>query len=155
IRLVAATHRDLEALVASSRFRGDLLARVSGLTLRLPPLRERREDLGLLIGMLLKRHFAGRAEQISFSSDAARALLLYDWPRNIRELEKCTAAAAVVARGESIQLAHLPQPLRAAPSKPQARPPPQARPEVLAGDAGGLQLGESDQRRREEILNLL
>jgi len=155
IRLVAATHRDLEALVASSRFRGDLLARVSGLTLRLPPLRERREDLGLLIGMLLKRHFASRAEQISFSSDAARALLLYDWPRNIRELEKCITAAAVLARGESIQLAHLPEPLRAAPSKPQARPPPLARTEVVAGDAGELQLGESDQRRREEILNLL
>src|SRR5215469_8225265 len=155
IRVVAATHRDLEALVASGKFRGDLLARVSGLTLRLPPLRERREDLGLLIGMLLKRHFASRAEQIRFSSDAARALLLYDWPRNIRELEKCITAAAVLARGESVPLAHLPEPLRAALSKPQARPPPQPRPEGVAGDAGELQLGESDQRRREEILNLL
>ena len=155
IRLVAATHRDLEAVAASGRFRADLLARVSGLTLRLPPLRERREDLGLLIGMLLRRHFANRAEQISFSSDAARALILYDWPRNIRELEKCITAAAVLARGESIQLAHLPELLRAALSKPQARPPTQARPEGVAGDAGELQLGESDQRRRDEILSLL
>src|SRR5262249_41268985 len=70
IRLLAATHRNLEALVAENRFRADLLARISGLTLSLPPLRERREDLGLIIGMLLRRHFSDRAEQVSLASEA-------------------------------------------------------------------------------------
>lgn len=108
IRVLAATHRDLAALVADGRFRGDLLARVSGLMFNLPPLRERREDLGLLIGMLLKRHFEGRAKQIRFSSEAARALLAHGWPSNIRELEQCLTAAVVLARGEPIQESHFP-----------------------------------------------
>src|SRR5262249_60746680 len=100
-------------------------------------------------------HSAGGEHQIGVCRAAAGALLLYDWRRNIRGLKTCIPGAAVLARGESIRLAHLPEPLRAAPSKPQARPPPQARTEVLAGDAGELQLGDSDQRRREEILSLL
>src|SRR5262249_62177016 len=62
IRLLAATHRDLEALIAENRFRGDLLARLSGLTLRLRALRARRRDLWMMIGVLLGRHCQRRAD---------------------------------------------------------------------------------------------
>jgi len=152
IRLLAATHRDLETLVADNRFRSDLLARISGLTLSLPPLRDRREDLGLLIGMLLRRHFENRAQQVSFSSEAARALLLYSWPLNIRELEKCLTTAVVLARHGMIQESHLPGPVSAS-----LRPSPE--PEESSAEAGTqaetVHLSEADQRRREEIIGLL
>src|SRR5215831_8914526 len=150
IRLLSATHRDLEALVADKKFRSDLLARVSGLTLWLPPLRERREDLGLLIGTILKRNFAKLADQITFSPDAARALLLYQWPLNIRELERCVTAAVVLARGGMVQEAHFPEALRAVLSNGKAE---------ASGDTNGApeegQLSETDQRRRDEIVALL
>jgi transcriptional regulator of acetoin/glycerol metabolism len=73
-RLIAATHRDLEAMANAGTFRADLLARIQGFTLRLPPLRERREDLGHLIASLLQRHAGERAGSIRFSLAAARAL---------------------------------------------------------------------------------
>jgi DNA-binding NtrC family response regulator len=151
IRLLAATHRDLEALVAENRFRADLLARIAGFTLWLPTLRERREDLGLLIGVLLRRHFSDRAERISFSSEAARAILLYNWPLNVRELEKCLTAAVVLARFGTVEEAHLPGPLRA-----WAREGPAADTVAAAGEKlAAPQLSESDQRRRDDIVALL
>ena len=152
IRLLAATHRDLEALIAENRFRGDLLARLSGLTLRLPPLRARREDLGLLIGMLLRRHFQSRAEQVSLTSEAARALLLYEWPLNIRELEKCLTTAVVLARDGVIQETHLPGPVRAA-AHPSLSPKEST--EEAGAEAEPIHLSEGDQRRREEVVTLL
>src|SRR5262249_47473591 len=93
IRLLAATHRDLDALVGRNESRADLLARVSGFTVAMPPLRRRREDLGLLIGRLLTRELPERASHVKFTNDAVRALLAYPWPLNIRELEKCLLPA--------------------------------------------------------------
>jgi transcriptional regulator of acetoin/glycerol metabolism len=121
-RLVAATHRSLEELAAKKEFRADLLARLAGFALSLPPLRERREDLGLLVAALLRRHLADRAGSISFTSDAARALLCYDWPLNVRELEKCLTTAAVLSRGGRIELSHLPSVLGAALHTPRPAP---------------------------------
>jgi transcriptional regulator with GAF, ATPase, and Fis domain len=109
LRLVTATHRDLEAEVGANRFRADLRARMLGVGLALPPLRERREDLGILITTLLERIAPGRA--IKFSGDAVAALYAYDWPRNIRELERALAAALAIAT-DRIELQHLPAPLR-------------------------------------------
>src|SRR5712692_6825564 len=108
VRFVAATNRDLDALVAQGLFRPDLLARISGFVVWLPPVRERREDLGILIAAILKRQLADRAGEISFSCDAARALLLYHWPLNVRELEKWLAASIVLSDGHRIELEHLP-----------------------------------------------
>lgn len=105
LRVVAATHRDLEALAAQEKFRSDLLARLSGYCCTLPPLRERREDLSLLVSALLAK--AGALEAC-FSATAARALIRYGWPLNVRELEKCLSAAAVLARGGKIELEHFP-----------------------------------------------
>jgi transcriptional regulator with GAF, ATPase, and Fis domain len=155
IRLLAATHRDLEALVSGSEFRADLRARISGLTLTLPPLHERREDLGLLIGLLLRRHFAKRTEPITFDSDAARAMLLYGWPLNVRELEKCLATAVVLARGGPVEVAHFPRPVQAALQAPKQEDAGVASTGDTAQDLEKGQLSEDDQRRREEILELL
>jgi DNA-binding NtrC family response regulator len=100
LRVVCATHRDLEALVARDQFRADLYARLSGYTFAIPPLRERREDLGLLTAALLRRIAPDR--DVRFEPDAVRALCGYDWPLNVRELEKCLASLVVLARGGAI-----------------------------------------------------
>jgi transcriptional regulator with GAF, ATPase, and Fis domain len=107
VRLIAATHRDLDALISEDRFREDLFARISGVKVNLPPLRERREDLGLLIAVLLGRSGA-LPEQVTFDVLAARALFRYRWPLNIRELEKALAAAVVLAADAPIGCEHLP-----------------------------------------------
>jgi sigma-54 dependent transcriptional regulator, acetoin dehydrogenase operon transcriptional activator AcoR len=125
IRVIAATQRDLEPLVAEQRFRSDLLARLSGLTLEMPPLRSRREDLGLLIRTLLHRH-AGEGN-LALTCNAARAMLLHGWPRNVRELDKALQAAVVLADREPIGLRHLPasvgtSPASAAPAHVSAEP---------------------------------
>jgi DNA-binding NtrC family response regulator len=104
-RLLAATHRNLNTLIARGSFREDLFARISGVNVTLPPLRERREDLGLLVATLMQRH--GAPPDQSFEIDAARALFRYPWPRNIRELEKVLAGAMVWAKGTPIALKNL------------------------------------------------
>jgi sigma-54 dependent transcriptional regulator, acetoin dehydrogenase operon transcriptional activator AcoR len=114
-RVIAATHRDLDALVAAGTFRRDLLARLSGFVFQLPRLRERREDLGLLIRVLLHR-LAAVPGNISFSLDATRALLAYPWPLNVRELEKCLAAAIAQAPDGVIRAVHLHDAVRVGPS---------------------------------------
>src|SRR5207302_1217977 len=84
LRVVAASHRDLEAEVGAGRFREDLWSRLAGYTAQLPALRDRREDLGLLVAALLARLVQTRP--IRFTSEAGLALVQYDWPRNVREL---------------------------------------------------------------------
>ncbi len=107
LRVVAATHADLPALVESGAFRADLYARLAGVSFRLPSLQERREDLGILIRTLLRR-CAGERE-LSFEREAIWAMVLYEWPRNIRELEQALAAATAWADRGVIELRHLPQ----------------------------------------------
>jgi len=99
LRVVAATHRDLKDLVERGTFRDDLLARLSGGELVLPPLAERKVDLGLLIGAI--------APGISLTNAAARALLAYGWPRNIRELVRVLERGRTLAPTSEIALAHL------------------------------------------------
>lgn len=100
VRVVAATHQDLEALVQAGRFREDLLARLAGVTVELPGLAERRAEV-----LPLFREFSGGLEP---TIDAAEALLAYTWPRNVRELQHVAAAAAAFARGDRIDIGALP-----------------------------------------------
>jgi DNA-binding NtrC family response regulator len=100
LRVLCATHHDLEARVALAQFRADLYARLSGYTFAIPPLRERREDLGLLTAALLRR--IAPDHDVRFEPDAVRALCQHEWPHNVRELEKCLASAVVLARGRAI-----------------------------------------------------
>jgi DNA-binding NtrC family response regulator len=105
LRVICATHRDLRAHVALGQFRSDLYARLAGHLFEIPPLRERREDLGLLTAALLRRISGGPT--LRFEPDAVRALCRHDWPLNVRELEKCLASAVVLARGGPIGLDHV------------------------------------------------
>jgi transcriptional regulator with GAF, ATPase, and Fis domain len=141
VRVVAATHRDLESMVAAQTFRADLLARLSGYTLRLPPLRERREDLGLLVPALLERHAAGRARELRLHTSAARALLLHKWPFNVRELEKLLSAALVLSSDGSLRLDHFPGLSSTPTPDPDGEPPQKLTPEE-----------EELKRRIEELL---
>ncbi len=143
LRLVAATHRDLEALVADGKFRADLLARIGGFTLKLPRLAERREDIGLLVATLLARLLGERAAGIRFSPEAARLLLAYDWPANVRELEKCLGTGVVLAGNNAVEPEHLPRALREPPAPAGAEPEPD-RP-----------LSDEEQRHRAELDGLL
>ena len=118
LRVVTATHRDLEAMAAKGEFRQDLLARLSGYKLTLPPLRERREDLGHLTSALLSRHLEGRAASLSFGQLAARALFVYSWPLNVRELEKALTRAAALADENQIEVEDLPDEVQKALDEP-------------------------------------
>ncbi len=113
VQLVSATHRDLAGLEDNERFRSDLLARLSGFTFELPPLRERREDLGLLVSALMAKLGVPR---LTFSPDAVRAFCSHAWPKNIRELERALQVGAALAQDDVLELEHLPpQLLTAAP----------------------------------------
>jgi len=90
VRLVVATHHDLDAAVAAKRFRGDLLSRMRGVTLRLPALRERRDELLALFSL-----FVG---ELPFGRTVAETLLLYGWPENVRELEHVAAYVKLFAQ---------------------------------------------------------
>ncbi len=145
LRVVAATHRDLGAAIAEGQFRLDLYARIAGHEIALPPLRERREDLGLLLRDLLARH-ADRPLGIAVS--ALRALALHDWPRNVRELEQAIAAAAKLA-GDTIEQANLPVSVRT-PAQPLPDVPVPAPPVAPPRSAGG-----GDDQLRAQIIAAL
>ena len=99
LRVLAATQQNLEQLVRDGRFRADLLGRLAGFTIVVPPLRERPEDLGLLIAALLVRHAGDEAaREFRFTADACCALLERRWPLNVRELERVLQAAIELAR---------------------------------------------------------
>ncbi|MCE9579003.1 MAG: sigma 54-interacting transcriptional regulator [Deltaproteobacteria bacterium] len=106
-RVVAATHRDLPTMVARGEFREDLYARLAGFTMRLPPLRARRQDLGLIIGALIGRLAGAQAAAVRIDPAAALRLFAHPWPRNVRELEKCLGTALALAKGGPIRAAHV------------------------------------------------
>jgi transcriptional regulator of acetoin/glycerol metabolism len=107
LRVVCATHVDVPTLISTGGFREDLWARVSGHVLELPALRDRREDLGLLVRDILARTI-GRGEAPTISLDAVGKLLGYEWPRNIRQLEQVVVRAWTLSAGGEITLHHLP-----------------------------------------------
>lgn len=109
LRIVAATHKPLERMTLRGEFRVDLLARLSGHKYELLPLRDRVEDMGLLIGDLLRRSDVPRANELAISAQAARWLFSQRWPLNIRELAQILGVAAALADGRVIERAHLPE----------------------------------------------
>jgi len=151
VRLVAATHRDIDVLVREETFREDLFARISGLRVELPPLRERREDLGILVSALLRRGLApDAAKGVTFEPRAARALFRYRWPLNVRELEKALVAAVVLAGKSAIEAEHLPPAV--AQALTGAADPEGV--EAAEDDEPDRPLSEQDLRRRDELIAL-
>jgi transcriptional regulator of acetoin/glycerol metabolism len=127
VRVIAATAQPLAAMVERGEFRRDLYARLAGFVVHLPPLRERRCDLGLLIATLLTKVAPSRASRLTLAPDAGRALLAHTWPFNVRELEQCLAVATALADDGCVELAHLPPTVAAAldtwPAAPAALAP--------------------------------
>jgi DNA-binding NtrC family response regulator len=112
VRFMAATHQDLTARIRDGRFRDDLYGRLTGFQLRLPPLRERPEDLGQLVAATLRDALGAAAAEVRFRASAVRAMFAYAWPRNVRELDNAIRAALVLAGDREISIAHLPSELR-------------------------------------------
>ncbi|MBI5076454.1 MAG: sigma-54-dependent Fis family transcriptional regulator [Nitrospirae bacterium] len=116
VRYVAATNRDIKAGVDRGNFRADLYYRISALTLHIPPLRERRDDIPLLVDFFLKNTPAFRSKQ--FSSDALEILVKYAWPGNVRELQNVLHRAALLCKDDVITPADLPSDLSLSVSAP-------------------------------------
>ena len=150
-RVIAASNRDVERGAREGRFRQDLLYRLNAVTLHLPPLRERREDI-----LPLARHFASRAARpgcphVSFSRDAVRLLEGYDWPGNIRELENAVVRAAALC-DQAIRPDDLPERIKDHAHAAQGAPPEQAT--AAAPDAGEemLSLAQVEARHVARVL---
>ncbi len=109
-RIVVATNRRLSELVDRHLFRDDLFYRLSGVEIRVPPLRSRRDDILELANYFLARHRGTR--RLEFTREAADALVLYDWPGNVRELERVLEGVVALAEGERIDLDDLPPVIR-------------------------------------------
>ncbi len=109
VRILAATNRDLEQAVMQGEFRRDLYFRLNVLSLKIPSLRERRQDIPLLIGHFLERMTRASGQEKMLSDDAMKAMLAYDWPGNVRELENCLERSYAFTSGPLIQVADLPR----------------------------------------------
>ncbi|HEX4516445.1 MAG TPA: sigma 54-interacting transcriptional regulator, partial [Polyangiaceae bacterium] len=115
VRIVAATHRDLTAEVKAGRFREDLFYRINVLHVAIPPLRERREDVPLLIDHFVARNNTRLGTNIrGVAADAKKILLEYGWPGNVRELENTIERAMVLCESDTIGATDLPERVREA-----------------------------------------
>jgi DNA-binding NtrC family response regulator len=113
VRLVAATNRDLKQMVADGTFREDLYYRLDVLQVRMPPLRERPEDIPLLLKHYLDYFARENGKELDgFTPDAVNTLAAYRWPGNVRELRNCVERLVVLARGKTITVKDLPPVVR-------------------------------------------
>ncbi len=111
VRIIAATNADLEEAVRTRHFREDLYYRLHVVPIVLPPLRERREDIPLLVGHFLQRYNAENHKALKISSAAMELIVGYEWPGNVRELENCIERMVVMARREIIAPEDVPLPI--------------------------------------------
>jgi two-component system nitrogen regulation response regulator GlnG len=112
VRIIAATNRPLTRMIAEERFRNDLYYRLSGFTIELPPLRERRDDIPLLVNYFLKRFAAELAKPVTQVTPEAMSILQnYDWPGNVRELQSTVKQAMLHATAPMLMMQDLPHSL--------------------------------------------
>ena len=112
LRVVAATHRDLESAIRTGGFRQDLYFRLNVVQLKLPPLRERKSDIPLLVNAFLEKFADPQKPPRTISEDAMRRLVAYDWPGNVRELENAVERAVALGSGPILHLGDLPSNLQ-------------------------------------------
>ena len=142
IRFLAATNKDLEEEVRQKRFREDLFFRLNVISLHLPPLRDRGQDIELLARHFLAKYAARMKREITdFTSEAMQLLKSYNWPGNIRELENAIERAAILTRGNTITAETLP--VWRTPQQPETK------------QAGGKRLVSLETVEREHILHVL
>ncbi|MBW2539543.1 MAG: sigma-54-dependent Fis family transcriptional regulator, partial [Deltaproteobacteria bacterium] len=109
VRVLAATNHDLQQEVQSGRFRSDFFYRLNVITIHLPPLRERREDIPLLASHFLKHHSRAEGKKVSkLTPEIMQIIMNYDWPGNIRQLENAIHHAVVLSQGDSVKRNDLP-----------------------------------------------
>ncbi|MDT0872082.1 sigma 54-interacting transcriptional regulator, partial [Staphylococcus pseudintermedius] len=127
VRILSATHKDLAALVAEGRFRQDLYYRINVIELRVPPLRERLDDLPGLAAKILHRLAGNQGRPVPrLGDDALEALRAYNFPGNVRELENILERALALAEGETLSASDLRLPRLAAQTAPAATAAPSA-----------------------------
>jgi nitrogen regulation protein NR(I) len=143
VRVIAATHRDLETAIAANQFREDLFYRLSVVVITLPPLRERKEDIPQLVRYFLRKHAPelGIAEP-SIHSDALDALCAQSWPGNVRELENVVRKMLLIAQGYTINADHVATTLNR--SRPQSGSVDQSLGEIVNDLLAAAQRGEFD-----------
>jgi two-component system response regulator AtoC len=156
-RVVTATNKDLAEHVKAGKFREDLFYRLNVVSIRIPPLRERREDIPLLAEHFAARHAGERGA--SLTTEAREALLLWDWPGNVRELENAVARALALNPGGTILPEDLPEavrerwkPQRGAPARPSTLPTPPPMPALEPLTADHPTLDELSRRYAERVL---
>jgi DNA-binding NtrC family response regulator len=151
VRVLCATHRNLERMVAEGRFRQDLLYRLNAITLELPPLRQRREEILPLARVFLDiatdRWRCGVRE---LSPATVELLLSYAWPGNVRELRNAVERAALMCEGSVIEAHHLPATVRDRARQQQVAPSSEATLPSLVVDAEEVPLGLRPAVRRYE-----
>jgi DNA-binding NtrC family response regulator len=112
LRIIAATNRDLESAIRTGAFRQDLYFRLNVVQLKLPPLRERKSDIPLLVNFFLEKFSDPQRPIRTISEDAMRRLMAYDWPGNVRELENAVERAVALGSGPILHIADLPSNLQ-------------------------------------------
>ena len=145
VRVVAATNQDLAQMVREKRFREDLYYRLNVITINVPPLRERREDIHVLAQHFLRMYAAKNNRKLEgFTDEALRRLEAYAWPGNVRELENVIERGVVLARSAQMDIADLPPEIAGATPLPEG---------VLSVRIG-TPLAEVEQRLLEETLRV-
>jgi two-component system response regulator HydG len=144
-RIIAASTRDLQLAVSEGVFRRDLFFRLNALSLRVPPLRERRRDIPLLASSLLNKLSQASGTQYRLNDGALQALLTYDWPGNVRELQACLERACGAAFGPIITVLDLPSEVSGQSGATDARFP----------NVRVVPLSELERRSIEETLKLV
>jgi len=141
VRLIAATHRDIEAMVKNESFREDLWYRLNVAVIRIPPLRERRDDIELLAAHFLRELPSRRDRRlVGFTPAAVEAMEQYDWPGNVRQLRAAVERASVVSTNERIDVGDLPPEIVKMAGTP-----------VAVSSLGALTWAEAQKRGRREI----
>src|SRR5256712_47469 len=142
VRILAATNRDLEQAVAQGTFRRDLYFRLNVLRLRIPALRERRQDIPLLAGFFLDRLSRTSGQERTISEEALKILLAYDWPGNVRELENCLERSCAFTSNSIIQVRDLPSDIRGTHN-------------LVVGGNGSAKIVPIEQLEKQTILNTI
>src|SRR5438477_9232480 len=142
VRILAATNRDLEQAVAQGMFRRDLYFRLNVLSLRIPALRERRQDIPLLAGFFLDRLSRTSGQERTISEEALKILLAHDWPGNVRELENCLERSCAFTSNAIIQVRDLPSDIHGTHN-------------LAVGGNGSAKIVPSEQLEKQTILNTI
>jgi len=143
VRVIAASNRDLQNEVAKGAFREDLYYRLNVIPIHLPPLRERKEDIALLVDYYLRKKASGR-EAKSMTPDALKVLLNYRWPGNVRELENVIERLTIISTGDTIRLENFPDTIKNISPCPELVP--------LDIPAGGIELESLLQNAERTLL---